>query len=73
MEKYGYLINGTAAEQIQEYLTADRPADENSFKESCDYVEKFRLVIDEINDLNGVEHFDMVRARQGCRSGLAVC
>jgi dynein heavy chain len=56
VEKYNYLVNGEAAGAIDAFL-----AEEHTFEEYCEYIEKFRNVASEISSLNSIENFDMIR------------
>lgn len=58
VKDYSFLVNGEAAADIEKFM-----AEEHSFEDYCAFIEKFRTVTREINDLDNVVHFDMVRIR----------
>ena len=68
MDKYSYLVNGEAAEDIQQFLQG-----EHIFQEFCEQVEKYRQVAAEISDLDSIVHFDMVIFRAGLLLLLNYC
>ena len=55
VNKYSYLVNGEAAEAIQQFMQG-----ENSFQDYCEQVEKYRKVAAEISDLDSIVNFQMV-------------
>ena len=57
MNKYSYLVNGEAAEEIQQFMQ-----DEHPFEDYSEQVEKYRQVAAEIADLDSIVHFQMVCA-----------
>lgn len=56
VKDYSFLVNGEAAADIEKFM-----AEEHSFEEYCTLIEKFRTITQEINDLDNVIHFDMVK------------
>ncbi|CAK8689424.1 unnamed protein product [Clavelina lepadiformis] len=56
VEKYSYLVNGEAASDIEKFK-----AEEHSFKDYCEYIEQFRNTAADINNLDSIVHFDMIR------------
>ncbi|XP_019624138.1 PREDICTED: dynein heavy chain 12, axonemal-like isoform X1 [Branchiostoma belcheri] len=67
IEKYDYLVNGEAEEQIKKFLE-----EEHTFVEYCKYIEKFRQIVKEIAGLPSIIHFDMVRLDcEDLKRGLA--
>nr|XP_026690532.1 dynein heavy chain 12, axonemal isoform X1 [Ciona intestinalis] len=56
VEKYSYLVNGEAASKIESFM-----AEEHSFQDYCEYIEKFSAVAKEIISLDSIIHFDMIQ------------
>ncbi|XP_078466584.1 dynein axonemal heavy chain 12 [Lampetra planeri] len=56
IERYGWLVNGTATERVHSFISEDR-----SFDECATLVEEFRALVRELQGLPSVLHFPMVR------------
>ncbi|GFS01672.1 dynein heavy chain 12, axonemal-like [Elysia marginata] len=67
VERYDYIINGEALDEIKEYMK-----EEHTFAEFTVEIEKFRNLASEIMGLPSIEHFDMIRLDcEDLKRGLA--
>ncbi|KAK6177269.1 hypothetical protein SNE40_015399 [Patella caerulea] len=66
-DTYDYIVNGEALKEIHAYM-----AEEHSFDEYTEYIERFRNLAGEIMGLPSIEHFDMIRLNcEDLKLGLA--
>ncbi|XP_052285538.1 dynein axonemal heavy chain 12-like isoform X2 [Dreissena polymorpha] len=67
VERYDYIVNGTAMAEIQKYMEV-----EHKFAEYTEQIEKYRNLAKEIMGLPSIEHFDMIRLDcEDLKRGLA--
>ncbi|XP_071083415.1 dynein axonemal heavy chain 12-like isoform X1 [Haliotis cracherodii] len=67
VDRYDYIVNGTALKEIHAYM-----AEEHTFAEYTEQIEKFRNLASEIMGLPSIEHFAMIRLDcEDLKRGLA--
>ncbi|MGH0152041.1 UNVERIFIED_CONTAM: hypothetical protein FKN15_073256 [Acipenser sinensis] len=67
VERYDWLVNGTAESRVQNYIEQ-----EHTFDEYTEFVEEFRLLSRQIMSLPSIAHYDMVHLDcEDLKQGLA--